>query len=234
MEIGELVGSGRSADVYAIDGDGVLRRYRLPLDARREAAVMAYVAGHGFPVPDVHDEAERPTDLVMRRLSGPTMLQALADGELAPEEAGRITARLLKQLHTIPAQVSGDPHDRVLHLDLHPDNVLLTPTGPYVIDWHNTEEGPPGLDCAMSAVIVAQVAADEESPPAPTAMAVLAGLLDELGDAMDFGAALDQAAGIRRANPTLAAHEVEVIGAAVTLIRRLGARSQATGRPQDA
>ncbi|MFI7704375.1 hypothetical protein [Nonomuraea sp. NPDC049480] len=30
MEIGELLGVGRSAAVYAIDGERVLRRYRLP------------------------------------------------------------------------------------------------------------------------------------------------------------------------------------------------------------
>ncbi|MFF4619577.1 phosphotransferase [Nonomuraea jabiensis] len=54
MEVGDLLGSGRTADVYAIDDERVLRRYRIPIDARREAAVIAHVAGHGYPVPELH------------------------------------------------------------------------------------------------------------------------------------------------------------------------------------
>ncbi|MGN9840864.1 phosphotransferase [Nonomuraea sp. H19] len=219
MEIGELLGSGRSADVYAIDGDRVLRRYRFAIDVTREAAVMAYVADHGFPVPDVYPGEGGSTDLVMRRLSGPTMLRALIDGEIAPEEVGRVLARLLQRLHAIPAQDSRDPRDRVLHLDLHPDNVMLTPRGPVVIDWCNTQEGPPGLDCAMSALIIAQVAADEASESAEVARAVLVALLGELGAAMDFGDGLEQAKERRGANPTLSAREVGVLDAAVGLIR---------------
>ncbi|MDP4510388.1 phosphotransferase [Nonomuraea turcica] len=223
MEIGELLGSGRSADVYAVDGDRVLRRYREPLDARREVAVMAHVARHGFPVPDVYPGVGEghATDLVMRRLSGPTMLRAAIDGEITPAEAGRVTARLLLRLHTIPALVSGDPRDRVLHLDLHPDNVLLTPDGPFVIDWCNSREGLPGQDCAMSALIMAQVAVDEENELAMPAREMLVALLGELGGAMDYGDGLDQAKRTRGANPTLSAREVELIDAAGSLIREL-------------
>ncbi|MFC7592742.1 phosphotransferase [Nonomuraea antimicrobica] len=79
----------------------------------------------------------------MRRLPGPTMVRALVDGEIAPEEAGEVLARLLRRLHTIPARESGDPRDRILHLDLHPDNVMLTPDGPMVIDWSNAGRGRP-------------------------------------------------------------------------------------------
>ncbi|TMR89528.1 phosphotransferase [Nonomuraea basaltis] len=228
MEIGELLGSGRSADVYAIDGERVLRRYRAAIDARREVAVMAYVAEHGFPVPDVYPGLSdgRSTDLVMRRLSGPTMLRALIDGEIEPEEVGRVTARLLRQLHAIPPRVSGDPRDRVLHLDLHPDNVMLTPRGPFVIDWCNSREGAPGLDCAMSAVIVAQVAVDEENGfAAAAARSVLVALLDGLGDdAMDFGGELDRAGARRGADRGLTSREVGMLDAAVALIRELRPR----------
>ncbi|MGI5286967.1 phosphotransferase [Nonomuraea polychroma] len=223
MELGELVGSGRSADVYAIDGDRVLRRYRATVDTRREVAVMAYVARHGFQVPDVYPAVGegRATDLVMRRLSGPTMLRAVIDGEIAPAEVGRVTGRLLRRLHTIPARVSDDPRDRVLHMDLHPDNVMLTPGGPFVIDWCNSLEGPPGLDCAMSAVIIAQVAVDEESELAVPAREMLVALLSELGAAMDYGDGLDRAMATRGANRSLSAREVALIDAAGTLIREL-------------
>ncbi|GAA3577261.1 phosphotransferase [Nonomuraea rosea] len=221
MEIGELLGSGRSADVYAIGGGRVLRRYRVAMDARREAAVMAYVAGHGYPVPEVYLGESTATDLVMSRLHGPTLLRALIDGETSPEEAGDVLARLLRRLHEIPAKDSADPADRVLHLDLHPDNVLSTPDGPVVIDWCNTREGPPGLDCGMSAVILAQVAADADSGFAPEALAVLRALLAGLGAAMDFGAGLDQARARRGADRALSAREIALLGDAVTLIRSL-------------
>ncbi|MBF8192850.1 phosphotransferase [Nonomuraea sp. K274] len=223
MEIGELLGKGRSADVYALDDERVLRRYRLPLDARRESAVMEYVAQHGFPVPRVHP-AERPaTDLVMERLTGPTMLRALIDGEITIEEAGRTLGRLLRRLHEIPARLSADPADRILHLDLHPDNVLLTPRGPVVIDWCNTEEGPPALDHALSAVILAQEAVHPENELAAPARSVLAALLAELGDTVDTGEPMDRAAARRAANATLTKREIDLLDDAVALIRRLGA-----------
>ncbi|MFF0774030.1 phosphotransferase family protein [Nonomuraea wenchangensis] len=218
----ELIGVGRSADVYALDDDLVLRRYRDGHDAREEAAVMAYVAAHGYPVPEVSPGpgGGSPADLVMRRLPGPTLLQAVSGGTYDPVEAGRLTARLLRRLHTIPARRSPDPLDRVLHLDLHPDNVMLTPAGPVVIDWRNSREGRPELDAALSAVILAQVAVDEDSPLAGLARAVLSGLLRELGDVMDRGGrALDEAARLRVADPGLTAEEVGFVDAGVRLIR---------------
>ncbi|MFF4396554.1 phosphotransferase family protein [Streptomyces sp. NPDC001480] len=72
-------------------------------------------------------------------------------------------ARLLRLLHAVPARDSADPGARVLHLDLHPDNVILTPDGPRVIDWSNAEDGPPGLDWGTSAVILAQVAVGDDA-----------------------------------------------------------------------
>ncbi|MEQ4716825.1 phosphotransferase [Nonomuraea sp. B19D2] len=225
MEVGELLGSGRTADVYAIDGERVLRRYRVDLDARREAEVIAYVAAHGFPVPELYPGAQQATDLVMGRLTGPTMLRALLDGGITPEEVGEVLARLLLRLHEIPARVSEGPDDRVLHLDLHPDNVMLTPRGPVVIDWGNSREGPPGVDCAMSAVIIAQVAVDEDSELAGTARAILAALLAGLGGAMDFGEGLERAKASRGANPTLTEREISLLDDAARLIRALRAPS---------
>ncbi|KUM81019.1 hypothetical protein AQI70_03230 [Streptomyces curacoi] len=74
---------------------------------------------------------------------------------MGAREAGGILARLPRQLHGVPARRS---QGSVLHLDLHPDNVTLTPDGPYVIDWDNARDGDPGLDWGSSAVILAQVA----------------------------------------------------------------------------
>ena len=47
------------------------------------------------------------------------------------------------------------PHDgqSLLHLDLHPDNVLMSPTGPVVIDWTNARAGDPDTDVALTWLI---------------------------------------------------------------------------------
>lgn len=72
----ELIGAGRDADVWALDSTRVLRRYRHGGSADEEARVMAHLAGVGFAVPRVHDV--NGADLVMDRLTGPTMAQDLA------------------------------------------------------------------------------------------------------------------------------------------------------------
>ncbi|MFE6171800.1 phosphotransferase [Streptomyces sp. NPDC056464] len=204
--VGRLLGAGRTADVYEFDEAWVLRRDREGYrDALAEGAVMAYVPEHGYPAPRVRLADSSRTDLVLRRLSGPTMLGALGAGTMGADEAGRILARLLRQLHDIPARVS---QRRVLHLDLHPDNVVLTPDGPCVIDWSDTQEGDPGLDWGTSAVILAQVAVDE-GPLAAPAHAILKALLTDPSHLTENG--LTEALRRRAANPTMTPGEIELL-----------------------
>lgn len=225
---GRLLGSGRSADVYEIDEAWVLRRDRGGGgDAAAEAAVMAHVRGHGFPAPGVRLATR--TDLVMERLSGPTMLEAFGTGRLGPEEAGVTLARLLRALHAVPARLSTDPAVRVLHLDLHPDNVMLTPAGPKVIDWANAEEGPPGLDWAMSAVILAQVAVGGDTH-AQVARDTLAAMLGD-GTPGVTGTGLTEARRRRAANPTMSETEIQVLGEAEDLVRTLLPPLSGSARP---
>ncbi|MEU0244875.1 phosphotransferase [Streptomyces sp. NPDC006235] len=216
---GRLLGSGRRADVYEIDEAWVLRREREGGgDAAGEGAVMAHVHAHGYPVPRVRPTGSR-TDLVMERLPGPTLLQACLAGTLDPTEAGSVLARLLRRLHTLPALRSTDPAVRVLHLDLHPENVIMTPDGPRVIDWSNTEEGDPALDWAVSAVILAQaaVAGDALSAPART---MLTALLE--GPSPLTRTALAEALRRRSADPAMSRAEVELLGRAEELVLSQG------------
>ncbi|MFE4547676.1 MULTISPECIES: phosphotransferase [unclassified Streptomyces] len=216
MRTGRLLGSGRSADVYEVDETWVLRRDREGRgDATAEATVMEHVRRHGYPVPAVR--AATRGDLVMERLTGPTMLEAFGAGLFSAEEAGLTLARLLRRLHAVPARLSADPAVRVLHLDLHPDNVMLTPDGPKVIDWTDTEEGPPGLDWAMSAVILAQVAVGGETR-AGVAAETLAALLDANTDQVTRDG-LTEAVRRRAANPTMSVREVRLLGDAEELVR---------------
>ncbi|MFD4941010.1 phosphotransferase [Streptomyces sp. NPDC058239] len=224
MRIGELLGAGRSADVYALDQKWVLRRYRDGMDATHEWTVMSYLSAHGYPVPRLgpRNAEAAPGDLVLQRLTGPTMLQSLLSGDLSAAEAGTMLAGLLAELHTVPARLSPHPEDRILHLDLHPDNVMLTDRGPVVIDWSNTGEGVPAADRAMSALILAQVAVDVRSPVSAGARALLDALLPHFSASGGIpDRHLAEAASHRTANPTMSPHEVALIGRATSLITEL-------------
>ncbi|MFE2009032.1 phosphotransferase [Streptomyces sp. NPDC059491] len=227
MEIGELIGAGRTADVFALGEDRVVRRYRDGEDTSEEVAVMTYLAAHGYPVPGVWPGASAG-ELVMQRLSGPTMREALVAGTLDGEQAGELLADLLLRLHAIPARVGADPAHRIVHLDLHPENVLLTPDGPVVIDWATAQEGPPGLDTAMAVLILAQAALTIPAA-AEVARTVLPTLIRQLGGTADM--LLPEARARRAANPTLADEEIAALDEAVALILAVpGAPGRRSGR----
>lgn len=148
-----LLASGRDADVFDLGDGRVLRRQRDGRPATKQADVIRYAAAQGFPVPALHD-ASGP-DLVLEKLEGPE-LQAI----LRPWNVGR-TARLLgslhRRLHAIPplpglTTAFGKPAS-LLHLDLHPRNVILTARGPVVIDWANAANGLGPADVALVYVI---------------------------------------------------------------------------------
>ncbi|MFJ8754280.1 phosphotransferase [Streptomyces sp. NPDC102441] len=224
MHIGPLLGSGRTADVYALDGPWVLRRYRDGIDATGELAVMSYLSASGYPVPRIGPPAEEalPAGLVMQRLTGPTLAEALLAGTVTESEGAQLLARLLRELHAIPPRLSQDPEDRILHLDLHPENVILAPEGPVVIDWLTAGEGPPALDRAMTSLILAQVALDPAFPAGSRLRDLLAALL--CGFADDGGVpadALTRATALRAADPQLTAHEAAVLDEAAELVAEL-------------
>ncbi|MFF9647396.1 phosphotransferase [Streptomyces sp. NPDC014622] len=207
MRIGELLGAGRTADVYALDENWVLRRDRDGMDATHEWAVMSYLSAHGYPVPRLgpRDATTAPCDLVLRRLTGPTMLASLESGDLTASNAATVLAGLLAELHTVPARLSPQPEDRILHLDLHPGNVMLTPREPVVIDWSDTAEGAPALDRAMTALILARTAVDPRAGDAAStcALALLNALVPHFSASGGIPAAhLAEAAARRTADAT--------------------------------
>jgi aminoglycoside phosphotransferase (APT) family kinase protein len=149
-EPGRLIAQGRAADVFEY-GDGlVFRRYRTPFDTTYEADVMRYVAAHGYPVPAVHEASG--TDMVMERVNGIAMLDDFAKHPWRLFRHARTLADLHKQLHAIPPppwlkpRLGGGPS--IVHLDLHPLNVIVTAAGPVVIDWSNAGTGPPEAEIA--------------------------------------------------------------------------------------
>ena len=142
--------TGRACDVFEYGDGAVLRRYRPgePCDTAREAAVMRTARAGGVPVPEVfevHDDA-----LVLERIEGPTMLEEIQ------RRPWRFIAfgRELGRIHRTVLDAG------VVHRDFHPLNILVTPTGPVVIDWSNGGEGDALGDVAFSQVILATSDAD--------------------------------------------------------------------------
>ncbi|MGA8274052.1 MAG: phosphotransferase, partial [Candidatus Sulfotelmatobacter sp.] len=163
-EPGPLLAAGRSADVYLVGSDRVLRRYRdscaAEFDAEREARLMTYVLEQGFAVPQVYD-ANR-TDIVMDRVEGSSMLASVAREPWRLASHARTLADLHSQLHHIcgPQWLSSPfgEGNVLLHLDLHTDNILMTDKGAVVIDWQNSARGPAGADLAKTWIILATAA----------------------------------------------------------------------------
>lgn len=148
---GELIGRGRDCDVFAAGAGTVLRRHREGRSTEAEAHTMRHCAAHGYPVPEVVDAAG--PDIVMQRLDGPTMLADMSARPWTMRARARLLADLIDELgrvplpdHALPMVVDGG--DTLAHLDLHPDNVVLTADGPVVIDWSNAAVGTAGLDAA--------------------------------------------------------------------------------------
>jgi aminoglycoside phosphotransferase (APT) family kinase protein len=219
-EVGELIGSGRDADVYALDDSWVLRRNRDGRSQRREAAVMAHLYAHGYPVPRIHPARDDRADLIMQRVDGPTLLDTALAGEIEVAEVGAVLADLLNRLHAVPPREAGDAGTVILHLDLHPLNVIRAPDGPVVIDWSNTREGAPAQDWAMSALILAQAALDGSDLSHP-ADAVLSALLSHRPATVVFDdATLARVHADRAADPHL--HPGDLDAALALVIARAG------------
>jgi tRNA A-37 threonylcarbamoyl transferase component Bud32 len=208
---------GRDADVYDLGDGRVLRRYRDGAEVAREAEVMRFVAGHGVPVPLV--SAASGCDLVMERLSGPTLLGALEAGQVGAAEAAQVLADLHARLDAVPPRPGRPGQEQVLHLDLHPDNVMLEARGPVLIDWRNTTDGHRAVDVAMTALILAQVAVDGTDSRATTAADVLASFVRRVGS--ETLTVLDDVAARRARDRNLTGSERDLLPEAVSAVRRV-------------
>jgi Ser/Thr protein kinase RdoA (MazF antagonist) len=117
---------------------------------------MRYVREHGYPAPEV--VRVDGADLVLERATGTTMAADLTRRPWTLVAHARLLADLHRRLHRIaapewlPAIGSGGS---VIHLDLHPENVMLHGKGALVIDWANARAGHWADDVAQTFVILA-------------------------------------------------------------------------------
>ena len=141
-----VIAAGRASEILDLGDGRVLRRFKCGGNSAREAEVMELARASGVAVPrvlDVHADG-----LVLERVDGPTMLADLKRQPWRLHDAARTLAELHSRIHEIPFEGR-----TLLHLDLHPDNVLLSERGPVVIDWTNARAGDPALDVALTWVI---------------------------------------------------------------------------------
>jgi len=122
---------------------------------------MTHARAFGVPVPEVFGVSG--SDIMMERVAGPTMLEVLARRPWTVRDQARLLARLHAQVHQVPVipelpapcdDDAGRDREVLLHMDLHPQNVILTATGPVIIDWEAAARGPAGYNVAMTWVIM--------------------------------------------------------------------------------
>jgi aminoglycoside phosphotransferase (APT) family kinase protein len=134
---------GRASSVTDLGDGRILRAGGRP---EAEARMMAVAGAHGIGVPAVHEV--RPDALVMELVPGRTLLERIRRRPWELPGAARLIADLHERLHAVPYDGG-----RLVHFDLHPDNVLLAPRGPVLIDWTNAHAGDPDADVALTWLI---------------------------------------------------------------------------------
>lgn len=213
---GELVGRGRTSDVYAFGAGAVVKvsKPQVPPEwPQIEAELTDLVHARGVPAPAVEGmvNVDGRDAVVFARIDGDSMWQHMVD---RPDQADALTRVLVDVHRTIaragPIEGLPDLVDRIstkvravesltdaqqveacaiadalprgaalLHGDLHPQNVLMSKSGPVVIDWFDAAIGHPVADVVRSSILMRPPSLNVELPHLPGAPA---GILTEVHD----------------------------------------------------
>jgi aminoglycoside phosphotransferase (APT) family kinase protein len=185
-----LLASGQDADVF-LRPDGLLVKHNR--DGRGldpEAELMRYLRKRGIPVPRVHGVEDE--GLVMEYVPGPRMSVELDRRPWRAAALGRQLADLHHRLDDVPAPdfLPGPRDGSLLHLDLHPGNVVLGPDGPVAIDWACAARGDRRVDLALSwlAMAVGKLRPIRRAARSRLVKSFLAGVDDAVRQAMPAAA----------------------------------------------
>ncbi len=121
---------------------------------------MEYVRAQGFAVPAVEEVSADGLNMVIERIEGADMVAMMGHRPWTIPRLGRVLADLHRELHelTAPDWLPDAPVGYgvgLLHLDLHPLNVMMSPRGPVVIDWARVCRGDPAVDVALAWILMA-------------------------------------------------------------------------------
>ena len=176
---GPLLASGRDSEIFDYGPGLVLRRSRSRRSMEKEATTMRYVTERGYPAPRVEELSADGCELVMERIVGPTMLEELQKRPWTYRRHAATLASLHRRLHelTAPAWLPVFPggRDCLIHLDLHPLNVILAHAGPVLIDWTNAARGSAATDVAVTWLLMTAA-----EIPSPRWLAALNGIIRRL------------------------------------------------------
>ena len=117
---------------------------------------MRLARAGGVPVPEVHDVDGR--DMVLERVDGPTMLTALTSRPWQVASQVQTLVELHRLVHRVPAPGWLRPTlgtgQSLLHLDLHPANIILSSDGPVLLDWQGAAGGEAATDLALTYLLL--------------------------------------------------------------------------------
>lgn len=191
---GRQIAAGRDADIFDYGPGLVLRRSRSDRSLATEARMMAHVRELGYPAPAVVELSGDERDLVMERIDGPDMVVDLRRRPWLARRHGALLADLHRRLHALAAPAWAGPPpvgegDALVHMDLHPMNVILGPQGPVVIDWTNARRGDPGIDVALTWALIGAGEVPATGPVGLVASRIRGALLRSFLGGVDAAAA---------------------------------------------
>ena len=141
--------------------------------------------------------------------------RAAGSGKIERSEAARAAGSgKIERSEAARAAGSGNHGSSIVHLDLHPDNVILAPAGPVVIDWSNAVVGPPGIDLARTWVMVAAMGGPSAAWQRPIESRVRRSFVKQFLAYADQGAArrwFDAAVEVTLLDPHVTATEAAAI-----------------------
>src|SRR6478752_523003 len=73
----KILASGRDGDIFEFAPGLVLRKTRDGRSIAHEARTMRYMAEQGYPVPRIEEVRADGTEIVMERIEGPMMMDAM-------------------------------------------------------------------------------------------------------------------------------------------------------------